>query len=448
MSDQQSQGLSLLLSLQHEVRKLTTVRDFGFFVVNETIRMLPYNNAVLWEKRPGLGVHLLSISGVANVDATTPFNQWLLRLTKHYVEDENKNTLHVIHYDSVDYDLQRDWPVEAGKEVLWAPFTQEEFDSNAGMIFIRRQNWTEAEANRLNWLIQSYAYTWNFLTKTSQVGSWWRNIIKHKRNTLISVVVVILVILFFPVHQTVVAPAEVVARDPTIVTAPLEGVIKDLEVKPNQKVTKGQALFRMDDTDLESNYKLAKQELMVTQEQYQRAVQRGFREPESRAEVNILQATLKEKRTQMAYSKALLDRSVVRAPSSGIVIFGHVNDWKGKPVATGEKVMEIARPNQVEMEIWLPVSDGLDFEDNATVKLYLTGQPLNSLNGKLMYTSYDAALTPTNVLSYRLIAQFDKDQELPRIGLQGSAKVYGNRTVLIYYVLRRPLSSARQTLGW
>ena len=35
----------------------------------------------------------------------------------------------------------------------------------------------------------------------------------------------------------------------------------------------------------------------------------------------------------------------------------------------------------------------------------------------------------------------------PRIGLKGTAKVFGERVSLFYYLLRRPLAAARQFVG-
>ncbi len=448
MSERQVQGMSILLSLQHEVRKLTTVRDFGFFVTNETFRLISYNHAVLWNKKPAVGITLESISGVANVDKTTPFNQWLSTLIKSCDDSNLSEEQHAVDFNESTYELQKDWPQEAGQHVLWCPFVQGGFDRDAGMVFIRDRPWSEPEANRLSWLIQSYAYTWYFLTQSRGFLKAFKSIFKHRRSFALTVCVIALIIIFFPIRQSVVAAAEVIAQSPTLVTAPLEGVIKEIDIKPNQKVVKGQILFKMDDTDLENNYKLAQQELAVAREQYQRSVQKGFDDAESRAEVGILKATVREKLTHMHYTKALLEKTIVRAHNDGVIIFGSKNDWVGKPVATGEKVMELAHPKNVELEIWLPVGDAIQFEVGSDVKLYLSGSPLDPLDAKLAHASFDAVLSPASVLAYRLIADFTQNEKLPRIGLQGSAKIYGDRTVLIYFLLRRPISALRQTVGW
>jgi len=42
----------------------------------------------------------------------------------------------------------------------------------------------------------------------------------------------------------------------------------------------------------------------------------------------------------------------------------------------------------------------------------------------------------------------DGDEQQRRLGLHGTAKLYGGRVVLGYYLLRRPIATARAWLGW
>jgi hypothetical protein len=46
-------------------------------------------------------------------------------------------------------------------------------------------------------------------------------------------------------------------------------------------------------------------------------------------------------------------------------------------------------------------------------------------------------------MAYRLKAEFDETDPRIRVGLKGTAKVYAGRASLIYYLLRRPLATAR-----
>jgi hypothetical protein len=57
-------------------------------------------------------------------------------------------------------------------------------------------------------------------------------------------------------------------------------------------------------------------------------------------------------------------------------------------------------------------------------------------------------MSPSGVLGYRLKASLADDKAPPRIGLRGTAKLFGDRVTLFYYLMRRPLSAARQFLGF
>ena len=68
------------------------------------------------------------------------------------------------------------------------------------------------------------------------------------------------------------------------------------------------------------------------------------------------------------------------------------------------------------------------------------------LKGKLLRASYAPSLSPEEVLSYKIGASFD-GKKPPRIGFRGTAKVYGSRVPLFYFVLRKPITFMRQFIG-
>ena len=53
-----------------------------------------------------------------------------------------------------------------------------------------------------------------------------------------------------------------------------------------------------------------------------------------------------------------------------------------------------------------------------------------------------------DTLAYRIYADFEQtDDEKLRIGLQGTAKIYGERVSVFFYIFRRPISYVRQFFG-
>ena len=261
-------------------------------------------------------------------------------------------------------------------------------------------------------------------------------------------------VMLIPVRMSVLAPAEVVAWEATAISAPMDGVIASFLVAPNQAVRRGAPLFRLDDTTLRARREVAQRQLQVARADALAAAQKAFASDASRAELAALQARVAERQAELDGIEAQqLQHVEVRSPADGVVVFTDVNDWQGRPVSTGERVALLADPAETAVLIWLPAADAIDIEPGAAVRLFLQVAPLEPLSARLVQTSYQAVLSPDGIASYRLRARFvledgERAARLARIGLRGTAKLYGDRASLGYYLFRRPLAFLRQWTGW
>jgi hypothetical protein len=167
----------------------------------------------------------------------------------------------------------------------------------------------------------------------------------------------------------------------------------------------------------------------------------------SRAVLAVLKGRTEQRRADVTYNQSLLDRIRVTATRSGLALFDDPNAWVGRPVAIGERLIEIADPDQAELEIWLPVSDAITLKPGAEVDFFLNVSPDAPLHATLRQASYEATQSPSGLLGYRLKAKLADGARTPRIGLKGTAKVYGESVTVFYYLLRRPLAAARQFVG-
>ena len=55
-------------------------------------------------------------------------------------------------------------------------------------------------------------------------------------------------------------------------------------------------------------------------------------------------------------------------------------------------------------------------------------------------------MSPEEVLSYKIGVSYEGEAP-PRIGLRGTAKIYGSRVTLFYYLFRKPITFVRQLIG-
>ena len=178
------------------------------------------------------------------------------------------------------------------------------------------------------------------------------------------------------------------------------------------------------------------------------AAQRAVTDEKSKLEMVQRRGELEEKALEMDYSQQVLDRVLVKAPRAGVAVFADANDWQGRAVSVGERVLTLADPDKVELTVFLPVKDALDLEVGSEVTLFPNGSALRSYEATLKTVSYRAEPAHDGLLAYRLKAKFEVGEAPPRIGLMGMAKLRAGRAPLIYVLIRRPLATARQWLGW
>ncbi|MBF0270118.1 MAG: HlyD family efflux transporter periplasmic adaptor subunit [Alphaproteobacteria bacterium] len=441
--NQTQDRLAVLLGLQRDARGAGGLTGFGFIAVNRVQRLLPCSMASLWIAGP-LGVQVISVSGVPTPDADAPFVQWLKALVASAKTLENVKKISVLTAGMVSGLAAEDWPEWSPPYLLWVPFLHPGTgDLIGGLVLARSDPWPQGEMVLAESLASGFAETLlRFLPREHRLFPK----LKTKRARLWALGLSVAVLLF-PVRQSVVAQAEIAPRDPIVLAAPREGVVAAFHVAPNQAVAENDPVFSLDDTELKARHEVALKELAVAEAEHQKASFSAFESPQAKAELGVLESRIAKARAEAEFAGSLLERGLVRAPKAGIAVYSDPNDWIGKPVRTGERIATLADSSKAEIQAWVPVADAIVLEPGADVRMYLNTAPLSPLSATTTSSAYEATLTPERILAYRVRAVLDAGEDVPRVGLKGTAKLYGSRVPLIYYLLRRPLAVARQWSG-
>lgn len=445
-SDPRLKTFGVFIELEKRIRHAGDEDVFGFLAVNETLNLLPYRQAILWRTKDNEFNDgcIVAVSGLAIPDPTAPFIKWTTRLCVHCTKESEELSPRVLTKASLPASLQEVWREWLPSELIWLPLSDSKGNFLGALLLAREKPWKDAERHILSYLADSYGHAWSSLrTVKCHVWSGWR----RPRSLKLVLAIAVLVLCALPIRQSALAPAEIVAFQPSMVAAPVDGVIDRFEVQPNQLVEEGQVLLRLDDTRLKSRLEVARKSLEIAAAEYRQVSQQAVTNDPSRAETAILRSKMEQAEAEVAYVQELLERIIVRAPRSGLAIFDDVNQWLGRPVSTGERILQIANSEQVELEIRLPVADAISLQDSADVRLFLNIDPQRLVTGSLRYASYEASVTPEGHYAYRLLAVLDADSRPLRIGLKGTAKVYGEKTMLIMHILRRPIVTLRQYFG-
>jgi hypothetical protein len=440
--------LAQLLMLQQRLRAAPSLTELGYLLVNDLQGLFPHRSAVLWLTLDG-GGQVAAVSSLPEPAREATFTVFARDLARHLTATApTPNGVRVIDPAGLPGDLRDDWASYLPPQACWAPLPGRH-GSIGGLLLARDTPWPAEELRVLAHLADAAGHAaealWGrgrFRPLVTLRRRPWR------RGLLAAAVAGGLAALALPVPLSVLAPAEVVARDPLLVRAPLAGVIDRVLVEPNQVVGQGQHLFRLDDVALRTKLDVARQELEVAQAEYRQNEQAAVGDRRSSAKLPLLAARIEQRAAEVAYTQALLDRIEVKAERPGIVLMAEARKLEGKPVVLGERVLTLADPAAAEIELWIGVEDSIPLPEGAAVSLYLNVAPDTVHAARIRTVNYKAEMSPRGTLAYRAVARFVAETPtMPRIGLRGTARLSGETVSLATYLFRRPWAAIRPWLG-
>lgn len=436
---------SILLALESGARQQKTTDALTFQIVNETHRLLRFFQCFLWQPGTTGRARIDSVSGVSEVDRHAPVVVAMANIVDAIRARDDAATLFALKADDLDKETADQWKQWFPEFGLWCPLLDKNGKVFAGYFMTREQDFHPSEVRATTLATDAYAHAWRALNPEAGKKGFLR--LLGTRLTRWAIAALAVAAMFAPVRQSVLAPSEIVPFDPVVVSAPVDGVVAKFHVDPNTKVEAGTTLLTFDDTETRSKLALAESGLQVAIADYRRATNKSFHDQRSKSERETFKLRVEEKQLERNYAYANLQKTVVSANRSGVVVFNDVNDWIGKPVKIGEKILTIAEADNTEIEIWVPVADSTSLEKGAKVEIFLNSDPARPIRAVVRQTSYKPSTSPTGDLGFKLKAKLiDQDADI-RLGLKGTAKVYGERVSLFYFLFRRPWSVFRQKFG-
>ena len=441
-----------LLGYEGRLMTARSVEEVEFLLVNEPFSLLHYEQAFLWKPdvlgRPAL----TAASGLAEVDANSPFGLWFSRAVEFAIGTTSESSVRPL--------VAADFPTALNDGAEWiAHFTVVVLlkaptgEALGGLWFGRSNPFLEEELTLAAWLGQQsefvlWAWRREQLALKKRIAAMaplrWRALSRTRKVMVLGLTSLVLI---FPVRLSVLAPAEVAPLKPHPVTASIDGVVSRILIEPNQPVRTGAPLVEMDDTATRNRLLVAQKTLEVARADLVRAAGKAFAEDASKSELQLLDSRVRERTAEVAYLLELLARLKLLAPADGIALFADADEWRGKPVQIGERIMTVADPSEVALTIYVSPDDAIALDQGAPVKIYLNISPLASFDASVIQASYETGMSPEGHPAYIVKAAFAKGETPPRLGLKGTAKIYAQSVPLIYYLFRKPLRSLRHGLG-
>lgn len=429
--------LATLHDLTMEALRAESLRKLHFVVLNHSARIADFDRAWLWDvaDRP----RLIGISGLATVDrGSRAARGW--REVLRSMPDLAEAAL-------VDPPPGRVAEGSAASAV-WLPIAVEG-RRRYGLLLERNEApaWNKADLGRLSPLAAAYGGAYRvFVGRKFVGGRVWRW--TRRLAGVVCLAVLCWALVFVKAPLRIVAPCEVVATRPAPVNAPLDGIIRSVKVRPGQAVAAGEALFEYDGEIAREELAVSRKQVEVARTALNRASALALSGQGSRAEVEMLRNRLEQERVRLETAEAKMDKLVAAAPSPGIVVMGDPAMLEGRPVMLGETVLILVNDDVTHLRIWLPQDDRIDFDRAKPVRVFLHADAGSRRAAELVYVAAHAQPGQDGVYGFMAEAEWRGGEGGGvKLGLKGTAILYGSDVPLWYWLLRKPVATVRRFLG-
>ncbi len=433
-----SAGLRQLLGIEAAFRQAPDRDALGLALVNESVKLVRARQGFLLEKDRIGGLTVERVNGTIQVERNAPLIAFVEAAVAAIPESE-RAAPHSLDLAARGGDDARSYPFGHG---LWMPLRDRTGAIVGGLLFARERTFDEADTALAARLAETGAHALLVLRPPLLP-----RLSGDLRKPALAVAAIALTALCLPVSMTVLAPAAITAEKPFVVAAPIEGIVEEIAVAPNAPVAVGDVVLRYVDTAQRNALSVAEREVLVADARLRQVTQGAYSDERARRDVGQARAELALKAAERDFARDTFAKTEVRAERAGVAVYADRKDWYGKPVAAGQRILEIADPKTVEVRIDLPVADAIALAPDARVRLFLDADPLGALEARVEQVTPVSRLTDAGILAHRVVARLDPSAPAPRLGAHGTAQLYGSTVPFGFYLLRKPLTFLRQKIG-
>jgi multidrug resistance efflux pump len=250
-------------------------------------------------------------------------------------------------------------------------------------------------------------------------------------------------LLLWPVPDRVTAHTVIEGSTRQVLTAPFEGFLAQVLVRPGERVVKGQLMARLDDRDL-----VLEQARHRSERDQAAGKLRQARAERDAPAMALAQAELLQAEAQLAQVDAKLARAAVLATMDGLVVTGDWAQQVGAPVENGKELFEIAATDGYRVVLQVPDRDIARVRIGQVGELRLTGQPQTGFAFRISRVTATASVQD-GANGFRVEAAWQGPAPSLSPGLQGVGKIEVGRANLLTVWTRPSVDWLRLKLwGW
>ena len=436
MKPQVLDPLSLLHDLDQRVRKADGFAAARLTLVNGLHRLIPFDQSVLW-----VGQDMpVAASSIDTPDPQAPHVQQLVKLFRQKLAQlDDLSVLEPADLTGID--------LYSGHHGLFVPLKSQK----GGLLLVRPSAaYTSAQGVILEFALRICApeilpskRAGLGVSERRQKASLTRNWLLGLGLAAASTALAGLI----TVPQTLMVPVEIVSSDIYYVKAPIDGVVEEILVLPGEVIEQAQDIIRLDTQQIVAQLQIATAELERLDVQYEQEAILSLTSEAARTRAAELSGLLREKFEQVVFLQTQLERHTISAGQRGIVVMPDAEALRGRPVATGETLVQIASPDRLAVDLWIPLATALPVGANDWAAIFLATRPTGSYAARIEYVTPQAQQREDGTMGYRARAHFEDAVPSNLLGQQGVARIHLGDTTLLMRVIRQPLVWLRQAIG-
>lgn len=238
-------------------------------------------------------------------------------------------------------------------------------------------------------------------------------------------------VLLFPFTNHVSAPAKLEGAIQRTLTAPADGYLQKVFVRPGDRVQAGQVMAELADQDL-----LVQQRGLTAELAQHENAQASAQARSDRTEFSVSQGQAETARAKLDLLQQQIERSHLRAPFDGIVIKGDLSQSIGAPVERGAELITLTPDTGYRVMIEAEETEVADLQPGQNGRLILAAMPSRTLPIRVERIT-PLATTEDGRHFFAVYATLQGKLPALRPGMRGFAKIeVGQRSMLIDWASR------------
>ena len=234
----------------------------------------------------------------------------------------------------------------------------------------------------------------------------------------------ILLLFVIPFSFSLSGEAQVASRTSRMAFAGTDGILDKVLVKEGQQVAEGELLACMDPKELDLQIMALSAQRDILNHQMNRLMLEAGEKPARLSERTSLALKREAAQADLQFLEWKKQQLEIRAPVSGIVVTKDLQSLGGKRLRTGEMFCEIAAPDELSAQVYVPEERISGIKVGQDVDVYLNTGPTKAYRLKVDQIAPAPDVLPRIGTVYRVFAPFGTSVDSLKVGMKGIGKVH------------------------